>query len=255
MIYITNTTQNNNKKLLDMKPIQIILLTLTTILLSSCELLFNLPDEEKILVCESNCYSLNMKGAVIDKTTNSGIKDIQVNLNWTKPMCIFCPDNNIYTGTTDNSGNFNISNSIDTTYFQNEFHLSLSIPKNNDYIVVPLGNDFGIYSLTESMLKNVTFELYPKAELKIITERVETDNMTTFIVEHYFCKGITYGDVINSKGNAGFGSPLNDTRITETSANIKTYIRWTKSFGNQKIEKVDSIICQKGKENIYTIRY
>lgn len=238
-----------------MKPIQIILLTLTTILLSSCELLFNVPDEEKNLVCESNCYSLNMKGLIIDKTTNTGIKNIQVTMNWTKPTCIFCPDNTIYKGTTENSGNFNISNSIDTSYFQNGFHLSLSIPKNNDYIVVPFGNCFSMYSLTDSILKDVTFELYPKVELKIKTERVQTDNFTTFIVEHYFCKAITYADIINSKGNAGFDYPLNDTKTTETSANIKTYIKWTKSIGNARIEQVDSIICQKGKENLYTIKY
>jgi hypothetical protein len=196
-----------------------------------------------------------MKGAVIDKTTNNGIKDIQVIMNWTKPACLFCPDNTIYKNATDNSGNFNISNSIDTSYFQNGFHLLLSIPKNNDYIVVPFGNCFSMYSLTDSILKNVTFELYPKVELKIKTERVQTDNFTTFIVEHYFCKAITYADIINSKGNAGFDYPLNDTKTTETSADIKTYIKWTKSIGNTRIEQVDSIICQKGEENLYTIKY
>lgn len=248
-------TQIKTIKHINMKTIQIILLTLTAILISSCELLFNLPDEEKILVCESNCYPLNLKGAVIDKTTNQGIKDIEILMDWTKPHCIFCPDNLIYKGTTDNSGNFTITNSIDTTYFQNDFHLSFSIPQKNEYIVFPSEDYYRISSLTDSTLNKLTFEFYPKVELKIKIERVETDDMTSFMIDHYFCSGLTYADVINSRGNTGFAYPLNDTRITETSADIKTYIRWTKFIGKMKIEKLDSIICQKGKENIYTIKY
>jgi hypothetical protein len=238
-----------------MKTIKIILFGLSIILLSSCELIFNLPDQEKNLVCESNCYKLNLNGKIIDMTTNKGIQNIQVKMNWSNPTCILCSDNTICKNTTDNSGNFKISNSIDTSYFHNDFHLSLFIPKNNDYIVVPFGNYYSIYTLSDSILKNVTFELYPKVVLKIKTERVLTDTMSTFIVEHYFCKDITYADIINSRGNAGFDYPLNAIHITETSANIKTYIKWTKSIGNGHIEHTDSIICQKGKENLYTIRY
>jgi len=232
-------------------------MALTTILMSSCNLFFNLPSEEQSVVCESNCYPLNIQGSVINKSTNRGIKDIRVTMKWNNNdhFCFLCTDNIIICEkTTDSNGSFTITNSIDTSYFHKDYSLSIEIPEDANYIA-PLGYAFYAQKFKVSQLKQISFELYSKVKLKIVTERILTDSMDGFYVNHYFCDNYTYDDLTNVRHEYRFIHPLNDTLLVETSPFIKTYIKWRKYFNDVRTDHLDSIICRTGQENLYTIKY
>jgi len=231
-------------------------LFLFIILLSSCNLIYNTPKEEQLLECNSNCYYISLRGSVIDKVTNKGINTIPVTLNWKKPECLFCSDNMINKIVSDNSGNFIFANSVDTSFFSNGYQLNVSIPVNNEYIIFPWENYFVIHSITDSNINNLRYELYPRTQLTIQIEKQQTDSyFDTFIVEHYFRQDFRYMDRLITRVNNQYDYPVNDTYKVETSADIKTYIRWTKIVNSVKTIGLDSIVCAKGKENVYKIKY
>ena len=240
-----------------MNSIKIILMALTTFLMSSCNLIFDLPFKEQNVVCDSNCYQLDLLGTVINKSTNRGIKDIPVTMKWynTDYFCFLCKENIlICKKTTDSNGSFTITNSIDTSYFHKHYALSIEIPEDTNYFA-PNGYGHYVQQFKESDLKQMTIELYSKVKLKIVTERILTDSMDALDVQHYFRKDLIFPDRFNSRWRHPYYYPLNDTLDVVTSPFIKTYIRWTKYFNNASTSHLDSIICQTGQKNIYTIKY
>jgi hypothetical protein len=224
-----------------------------TLLCSACDLLCN--NHDKIITCDSNCYEFEVSGTIVDKTTNSGIKNIPLKLHWIKPGCWFCSEKLINKVKSNGNGDFYFISLIDTSYFSKDYGLSLSFPENKDYIV-PGYTYETIYSIKDTSLRKITFNVYPKAQLQIQMERVENDVFDELLVEHHFVDNYGYVDkMIRRTGDGQYNHPLNETFTTETSSDIKTYIICTKIVKSVKTIQVDSIVCKKDQINIYKLRY
>ena len=214
-----------------------------------------MKDENNFVPCTSGCYTLKFNGSIIDKVTNNSVINTPVTLNWVNPTCITCPEDVIDIQYSKGSGNFSFSNAIDTSYFSNGFHLNISIPETSDYIIFPKEKNFSVYNSTDSILNHLKFELYPKTQLLIQLVREKADAFDTFIVGHAFRKDIRYTDRIITKSTNQYDYLLNDSFNVETSADIKTYITWTKIYNAVRVVKTDSIICKRNIVNTYKISY
>lgn len=226
------------------------------IICSSCEKWFK-NNDDKFVVCNSNCAELNAKGSIIDLTKNAGISGIPITLRWTKSQCYFCPENKIDVRSTNSNGIFSFNNSIDTSFFSKGYVLSFNVPENSQYIITsPSDKSLSIDNLNDNSLDNLKFNYYRKAKLQIKIERVEEDTFEMFIVEHYFQNNYGYVDcVITPIGKNQYNYPLNDTYNTKTASDLKTYIKWTKSINSTNYVKIDSLICTKDKMSTYIIKY
>ncbi|MGE0076428.1 MAG: hypothetical protein AB7S48_01060 [Bacteroidales bacterium] len=229
-------------------------LIILLLLFSSCEKWFN--KDEKFVECNSNCYNITLNGVIVNKVTNSGIENIPLTLRWVKPMCLFCSENIIDKNVSNNLGEFNFSNYIDTSYFFNDYHLNISVPDNKNFIIFPSDKCISIYGLDDSNIENLKFEFYPKTQLQIQIERINDDVFETFIVEHTFKENFGYVDCVIFKSSSNqYTYPLNDTLNVETASDIKTYIKWIKSSNLSQIIMKDSLICKKNELNVFKIKY
>lgn len=223
---------------------------------SSCNILFDMKDASVFVECtKPNCYDLKVEGLVINKATNDSLNNIPITLNWVNPAYTLSSGATINVQYSNNSGSFSFINSIDTSLFSNGYHLNISIPNKSDYIVFPKGNSFSVYDPTDPILKSIKYELYPKAQLQIQLIREKTDALESLVVTHSFRKDSGYADRTILKTNGIFDNPLNDQLSVETSADVKTYISWTKKVSGVKTLKTDSIVCKQNAANIYKIRY
>ena len=227
-------------------------LVILLIICASCEKWFTHKDE-KFVECNANCYNLIISGEAINKVTNQGINNIPVTLKWGSSCVFFCPDNIIDRKASNNTGLFAFNNFIDSSYFSNGNRLFLTIPENKEFIIFPLYNYFEIYSIHDSTLKNLKFEFYPKTQLQIKIERVETDTFEYFGVEHRFCDRMSYVDCTIARSNV----EIEKEQIfnVETASDIKTYIYWRKRYLTHDVDRIDSIICKKGVINTFKIQY
>ena len=235
-----------------LKPVKLILILL---IFSSCNILFDIKDENNFVKCTSGCYNIKFDGSIIDKVTNTPVKNTPVTLNWVNPTCITCPEDIIDVQYSKDSGNFSFTNSIDTSYFSHGYHLNISIPEKSEYIIFPQQKIFSVYNPNDKILKSLKYELYPKTQLLIQTVREKTDVFDTFIVGHAFRKDVGFTDRTIRKTSSLYDYPLNDSFNVETSADIKTYITWTKVNKTVRTIKTDSIICKRDIINTYKITY
>jgi len=231
-------------------------LILILFICSSCNALFDISDENKFVKCTkpNSCFEIKIEGSIIDKAKNDSIKNIPITLNWVNPTSSFSADNTIDIQYSNNSGNFSFLSSIDTSFFSKGYYLNVSIPIKNDYIVFPR-NTFSIYNPTDSIIKNLKYEFYPKTRLLIQIIRQMDDVFETFSVSHTFRKNFGYVDKTIHRNFNQYDSPVNDSYNVETAANIKTYITWVKTINSVRYEKTDSIICKQNTQNIYKIKY
>ena len=235
-----------------MKRIRLYQLIFLLLMISSCEDSFDFHKDEKYIVCKStNCYSITINGKIRDRVKNTGIKGIPVTFRWVKPQCWFCPENIIDKKTTNNLGEFSFNSSIDTSLLSQRYDLFLSIQDYPEYIIFPYDRQFSFYDLKDSSLNNLIFDFYPKANLQIEIERTEKDTFDYFSIEHSFRENYSYVDYIISSVDPKETRVLN----AETASDIKTYIKWGKTFKSKHIDFRDSIICVKGKINTYKIKY
>lgn len=230
-----------------MRQITMIFFVLLALGCSSCCKLF----DDGFLECKSNCYTINMEGYAVNRVTNSGLKNIPFTLKWSKPMCWFCSDNTIAINSSNEQGYFVFNNQIDTSYFRNGYHLTISVPEYEDYIIIPYDRDISIYNLDEDKISDLDFTFYPKTQLQIQVVNVKNDTFEYFSVDHYFCDNLSYADYIIYKKDSLSSRIIN----TVTSSDIKTYIKWRKRFLTKDIDRIDSIVCKKGIINKYKIEY
>ncbi len=238
-----------------MKCLLSVKLILILLIFSSCNILFDIKDENKLVECKSGCYDIKLDGSIIDNVTKNAIKNTPITLNWTNPICATCPDNIVAIQYSNDTGTFSFSNAIDTSYFSKGYHLNISIPEKSDYIIFPKEKIFSVYNPTDNILKSLKFELYPKTQLLIQLVREKSDAFDTFIIGHAFRKDIGYTDRTIKKSSNQYDYPLNDSFNVETSADIKTYITWTKINNAVRLVKTDSIICKRNVINTYKISY
>lgn len=229
-----------------------------TILLSSCNILFDMKDAALFVECtKSNCFDVNMKGSVVDVSTNTILQNVPVTLTWESPSSLLSSNNIIDVQYCCTSGVYSFLSSIDTSYFNSGYHLKISIPTVNNYIVYPKTSAYSVYSTDSARnIQNLNYELYPKTQLIIQLDRQKTDALESIAVSHYFRANMGYADKTITKTGSTYDSPLTTSLSVETAADVKTYISWTKKLTNgSKSIKTDSIVCKKNTTSTYKITY
>lgn len=228
------------------------------LLFSSCNILFDVKEATAFVECKkSNCFDVNVKGSVMDQSTSSVLQNIPVTLTWENSNSVLETDNIIDVQYCTTAGNYNFVNSIDTTFFQNGYHLKLSVPALTNYITYPKSGSFNIFIPDSAKnMNNLNYEFYPKTQLVIKLVREKTDAMESIVVSHFFRKNMGYSDKTITRTGSTYDSSLTTDLNVETAADRKTYISWTKKLTNgSKSIKTDSIICKKNSVNIYKISY
>lgn len=208
-------------------------------------------------VCRSNCFNVVLKGRVFDKTNLKGLVNIPVEVNWRRRgICIGCNTYIVAKGKTDATGNYNLTQSIDTILFK-DYNLSVEIPADSAYFINPLedGNRYfrkRLYSYTGPELQQLNFELYPKVPLTIKLRRTQTDNFGYFIINHSF------SNIFSVNSYSLYDPQLaKDTVLhLQTAPDIYTKIEWRKGInGGHFTEVTDSLICTKGGTNTIEVNF
>jgi hypothetical protein len=217
--------------------------------------IFFISCKKDIPACTGNCADIVVSGKVYDATNNIGFSKVPLTIDWfsNHRNCIFCPaSKRVYSGSTDKNGNFNFTITIDSSLFL-DYDLTLRVPNQPEYL--SYSNDYfesQLYKYNPTGFQNTQFKMYPKANLTIRLHRVQNDNFTYFLAEHYYLNGSTYGDYIIA-GQQFAESPVINT---VTSANIYTKISWKKVFSPGVFtQQVDSLICTKNGNNFFDIFY
>ena len=233
-------------------------LVFLTALLTSRNILFDMKDAALFVECKkNNCFDVNMKGSVVDVSTNTILQNVPVTLTWESPSSLLSSNNIIDVQYCATSGVYNFMSSIDTCYFNSGYHLNISIPTVNNYIVYPKTSTYAVYSADSARnIQNLNYELYPKTQLVIQLDRQKTDALESLTVSHFFRKNMGYADKTITKTGTTYDSALSTSLSVETAAGVKTYISWTKKLSNgSKTIKTDSIICKKNTVNTFKITY
>ena len=236
---------------MNQEPGLLCLFLLTALLFFSCER--DAPE------CKGNCETMNANGRVINNLTGTGASGVPVKLSWSLGGGLPRGDRLvIQTVNSDGNGAFNFTSSIDTTYFSKDYHLSLYVGDNDEYMILGYAgvNSKPSYAFDQSAFQNVQLEVYKKANLKIRLHRTQSDNFTSFIISHsnvdnYFFV-IDYNvqspqEVIDKKQ-----SELN----VNTVADVYTKIKVEKTFadGTSKVT-IDSIKCTTNATSIYDVNF
>ena len=208
-------------------------------------------------VCKGNCYNIVLKGRVFDKTNLNGLSNIPVEVNWRRGgICIGCTTYTVTKGKTDDKGNFNLTQSIDTILFK-DYHLSVEIPADSTYFINPSedGNRYfrkRLYSYTGPELQQLNFELYPKVPLTIKLRRTQTDNFGYFILGHSFNDNFSFISYTLYDPQLAKDTVLH----LQTAPDIYTKIGWRKGInGGPFTEVTDSLICTKGGINTIEVTF
>ena len=217
--------------------------------------LFSCRKEVAIEECSQNCATYNIKGKFYDAVNNVGFSNIPVELKWNYfRYCISCPrSRQVYSGRSDENGNFDFSINIDTTFF-NDYSLELTAPKISNYF------DLFSRSIYRNDLQNdsiIKVGYYPIGNLKLNLHRIETDSIIKMSISHIW-KGIGTDEYINQLDYFGESPNL----IIDSSFNIETVadlstkivIKIFKFNGNQT-EIVDSIVCNRSATSILNMNY
>lgn len=186
-----------------------------------------------------------------------GLADIPVEVNWRKGgMCIGCTVYKVTNGKTDANGNFNLTKTIDTSFFEDHF-LKVSIPSDSAYFIDLLEAENGFfakrfYDFNAVQLQQINFELYPKVPLTIRLRRIQQDNFGYYTVSHSFATNLP-GSYYE------FNNPLAavDTIIhQQTAPGIYTRIIWRKGFvAGPFTEGSDSLVCTSGGNNTIEVNF
>jgi hypothetical protein len=206
--------------------------------------------------CERNCVPVRVSGRAYDATTNNGFSNIPITASWSASFTMggFAPSPKlVYKGKTDKDGYFAFVVNVDSSLFDKN-HLDVQVPVQPEYLRNSYDHvEESLFEYSEAGLQNIDFAMYPKANLTIRLHRVQNDDFEYFSVEHYYKRSaMHYSDYLITGPQFA-----RDTVIqTETSAGIHTKVKSDKTFGLGNVEeRIDSIFCTAGGNNIIDIDY
>jgi hypothetical protein len=226
--------------------IKLVLLYLTCLLITSCK--------KQTLICEGNCYSLNIKGNVINGITNKNESNVPLIVEQLKPnTSIITSFKTVKDFVSGPNGSFNVFADIDSTMFEKRYYLRIMMKKNDNFLTLPIrGEENYLYDIKSKSFDSLNIVVYPKANLKINLNRTQNDNFQSFSVSYYFKNSPEFNAYYISSPNEIIKKEV----IVPTSTDIFTKIIITKrDLNGVNTQKIDSIKCVKNKENIYNIDY
>lgn len=226
--------------------IKFFLLILIFFLITSCK--------KQTLVCDGNCYSLNIKGNTINGITNQNEPNVPIIVEQIKPnTSIITSFKTVKDFISGPNGSFNVFVDIDSTMFEKRYYLRIMMKKNDDFLALPIrGEQNYLYEINSKSFDSLNIIVYPKANLKINLNRTQNDNFQSFSVRYYFKNSSEFNAYYISSPNEIIKKEV----IVPTSTDIFTKIIITKrDLNGVNTQKIDSIKCVKNKENIYNIDY
>lgn len=211
---------------------------------------------KQTIICTGNCAPITISGTTFNKITNTAQPNVPISLDWVRTTICICSQKNVFTGQSGSDGSFTITANIDTSMFR-DHGLKLYVSKNDNFIVIQdstfASNDsYRFYS--PGGYPPVQLNIYPKAMLKIILQRRQTDNFESFGIEHSAVNDY------NTVSDYYVSSPkeVTDRNVKElavpTVAGVFTKIISTKRINStQIITQIDSVRCTKGGANTFTV--
>lgn len=202
--------------------------------------------------CSGNCAPITATGIVINKQTGAPANGVTITLYWYNRQSIIGYQETITTATSGSDGSFNIPATIDTSYFNRNYFLSVKAEKNSDYMIIDDGTrqDYRIYSYQPAMFQNLQLDVYRKANLTLKWHKKTTENYTGFTVYYYNVAENTPRNAYNAT------APATGEKTVETPADIFTKIQVVKTLANgSNITTIDSIKCSSTTTNVYDINF
>lgn len=215
-------------------------------------LFFTISCKKKNIVCEENCYQIELKGKVTNGVTKVGEPNIPLIIERGKRGAVITIFNPVKVFTSSDNGLVFTSLLIDSSMFKNDYYLRVWVKKNENFIAPNTKNNFEyLYDINSNDFKNINFKVYPKAKLIVTIKRTLNDSFLSYSINGIYDNNsidIFYTD-----------SQINFTQkefSVETSADIFTKIYATKRFNNgQSVIKTDSIKCLNGANNILELTF
>jgi|GEM_PF-2415781 len=233
----------------------ILMITCMSSCFKSCKKSVVLP------ACTSNCDTFKINGFAWDKPNNTPLKGVKLSIVEQTPSYI----TNNYTFptiTSDASGLFYFSTTIDTSIF-NRSYLNFNEVYDTANYFESSKNQYNLYNyLFDSLhhLKQNTslleFYYYPKTKLTINMHRTSIDTFTQYQIYAI----IDSVNVFVNIGNFyGYKNAMNTSFVIKSAYGIPTKIytqKWLQDPQNSKpVSTVDSIFCNKNGSTVYDVYY
>ena len=210
--------------------------------------------------CKKSMSDLTFKanGIVTNPTTNIRISNYPISLYWYNSAGLWPIKINIETVKTASDGTFSISTNIDTSKFSKGFSLVLSLDASGGYILNAFGINAKVYILKSnydpSAYKDIEFNVYKNANLKLKLIRTQTDTFTGLEVLHSI---LIQNNYYNDYSIFGQNPPPNTEINISTISDAFTKIFITKYNGTPNIvfKLVDSVKCTSDSTSILNVYY
>ena len=210
--------------------------------------------EKEAPPCVGNCGTISSNGHVVNKLTNADAANAQVGLKWVKRVGFGYSSEVIARLNTKPDGTFNFTSSIDTTYFDRGYYLSLEAETNDNFVVL---YDHGVtsepsYEFDPNIFQGRQFEVYKRANLTYRLHRNQNDNFIDFEIFH------SNVDPNDYDADYQITSPQQATQKNiniATVADIYTRIHIVKTVNGITTSKLDSVKCTAGKATVYDVNF
>ena len=211
---------------------------------------------KQTIICTGNCASITISGTTFNKISNTAQPNVPISLDWGRSTICICSQKNVFTGQSGSDGSFTIVANIDTSMFKN-YGLKLYVSKNDDFIVIrdsTFASNDSYRFYVPGGYPPVRLNIYPKAMLKIILQRSQTDNFESFSIQH---SAVNENNIV-SDYYVSSPKEVTDRKVKEltvpTVAGVFTKIISTKRINStQVISQIDSVRCTKGGANTFTV--
>lgn len=219
----------------------------------------------EMVVCEDDCFEVNMVGRIVDLSDSSGVSQLPVTLEW---GCFnynyFGGINCISDSKTDDSGYFYFTDEIDSSRFKDDFYIYLNTPKRTDYYI--LSNDYEALCIEDCANDTIEFEFIAKTKLELNLDSVSGDSITYLRVRTFFCcndfedkyRTFYYSYTRDSNGifeaEVDFEARGKSAAFT-TAAGVPTIVELLTKIDGQNILYYDTISCTKDIVTNYKLTY
>jgi hypothetical protein len=213
-----------------------------------------IPEDREQPECTSNCMYVTIGGKLYVKTDGKALSNVPISVAFIRNSLDFSkPSYIVASGTSNNSGTFNFSVTIDVSLFES-YKLQVIPTVDSNYIAVDDGEKL-FYSFDRNSLENINFEFYYKTNLTTLLNKISNDSIERIRVSHEYVKK-SFMDCNYYSYLTNYGIYLPDSLHQETAADVYTKISWIiKVEGNEEINYTDSILCTQNGYNIYTINF
>jgi len=233
-------------------------LTIACLIMLFCSCRKQVPD------CSGNCSDFVFAGFIYDKSLNTPLPNQSIDIVlYQSGGCWLCSSKTIASGKSNSNGYFSITATFDTSLLK-EYYLQVSATAADNFInnAKPIGP--GILNSQDNLsskqfstidtgaFKNVRFDFYPRALLKINLHRTSsTTQQYPSLIQSY-----TFDNRTSIWGLDERATNKDTTLTIYTTANIFTKIVSTKQQSSTIVNsKTDSIKCLSNVNNSIDITY